>query len=111
MVEKKRTTCLFCSLGCSALVPVGQRTVTGLYYDKDNPVNCGSLCPRGNYILEHIYNPRRLFRPTIKGEETNWQEALQFVQNKFKEFDPAAKALGISLNALTEEIHLAAKLA
>jgi anaerobic selenocysteine-containing dehydrogenase len=111
MVEKKKATCLFCSLGCSALVPVGQRAVTGLYYDKDHLVNRGSLCPRGNYILELLYDPRRLFRPTIKGQESGWQEALQFVQNKFKEFDPKTSALGISLNALTEEIHLAAKLA
>jgi anaerobic selenocysteine-containing dehydrogenase len=111
MVEKKRTHCLFCSLGCSALVPVGRRAVTGLYYDREHPVNRGSLCPRGNYILELLYNPHRLFRPTIKGQETGWQEALQFVQNKFKEFDTKTSALGISLNALTEEIHLAAKLA
>lgn len=111
MVEKKKATCLFCSLGCSALVPVGQRAITGLYYDREHPVNRGSLCPRGNYLLELLYNPRRLFRPAVKGQESGWQEALQFVQNKFKEFDPKTSALGISLNALTEEIHLAAKLA
>lgn len=107
MVEKKKTTCLFCSLGCSALVS-GRR---GLYYDKEDPVNRGALCPRGNYVLELLYHPQRLLRPLIGGRETTMEEALASVRQKLKELDPATSAIAVSANAFSEEIYLAAKLA
>jgi anaerobic selenocysteine-containing dehydrogenase len=45
-------------------------------YDVENPINEGSLCPRGNSIAELVDHPRRLTCPQVGGRDVPWQEAL-----------------------------------
>ena len=78
MVEKRNTICLFCSLGCGVAFRTSNDLVTAIDYDKENPVNLGSLCPRGYYNFELINHPQRLMYPQIGKNKVSWNEAVSF---------------------------------
>ena len=50
---------------------------TALVYDKENPVNHGSLCPRGNYVLELLTHPKRMESPKEGKKEVSFEEAIE----------------------------------
>jgi len=66
-------------------------------YDGENPVNEGSLCPRGNSVAELIEHPQRLDCPQMDGRPAEWSEALarvsQALQKAIKEHGPQAVAI------------------
>jgi len=53
-------------------------------YDRENPVNEGSLCPRGNSVAELIEHPQRLDCPQVDGRPVEWSEALTRVSQDLK---------------------------
>jgi len=99
-------------MGCGFLI----RTVDGrpreLDYDLDNPVNKGSLCPRGNYMLELLNNPSRLEGARIKLNgsfySSTFDIALSEIYGHLSEIKRAhgAGAVGIMVgpNFLNEDI-------
>ncbi|MFC1568164.1 molybdopterin oxidoreductase family protein [Candidatus Margulisiibacteriota bacterium] len=111
MVNKKRSICLFCSMGCGTAFRTAGEHVTAIDYDKDNPVNGGSLCPRGNYNFELLNHPQRLAAPQIGQRKVSWSEALSFLSHGLKEFEPDSIGIVLSCLASNEEACLAAKLA
>lgn len=71
----ERSVCPFCGLGCTLLLGPGDRSPWHgaeegpiLDYDRDGPVNRGSLCARGNLSLELIESPRRLDRCLVRDD-------------------------------------------
>lgn len=104
MVEKKKSICLFCSLGCGVAFRTAGENVLAIDYD-------GPLCARGHYNLELLNHPARLTEPQIGSRKVSWQEALSFVSRKLKESDPDSIAILLSANASNEEAALAGKLA
>ena len=111
MVNLKKSTCLFCALGCGTAFRAKGGEITAIDYDRDNPVNLGALCPRGNYNFELLNHPRRLTVPMIGNRRTSWEEAIRFSQQQLKEFDAASIGIALSCNASNEDAFLAAKLA
>ena len=93
-----RNTCTYCSVGCGLLMYTlgdGAKNVTGsiihIEGDPDNPVNRGSLCPKGAGLLDYVHSPNRLKYPSIREPGSNewkrisWDEALNRIAKLIKE--------------------------
>ena len=107
----KKSICLFCSLGCGVAFRTAGEHVTAIDYDKENSINSGSLCPRGNYNFELLNHPQRLIEPQIGKKKVSWSEALSFLGQSLKEFNPNSIGIVLSSNSSNEDACLAAKLA
>lgn len=110
MVTKK-SVCLFCSLGCGVAMRAAGENVTALDYDKENPVNQGSLCPRGHYNLELVSHPGRLTEPLIGKRKVTWEEAISFIKQELKYFQQAEIGCLVSCLASNENALAAVRLA
>src|SRR5687768_3210878 len=109
-----RTTCPYCGVGCGVLakrVPEGGYDITG---DAQHPANYGRLCSKGAALGETLGLDGRLLHPAVNGQQTSWDEALDFVANGFREIidehGPESVALYISGQLLTEDYYVANKL-
>jgi anaerobic selenocysteine-containing dehydrogenase len=81
--------------------------ITAIDYDKENPVNTGSLCPRGYYNLELLNHPQRLTKPRIGKKEVTWDEAISFAKKELKKHDPSSIKMTLSSNASNEDAYMA----
>jgi predicted molibdopterin-dependent oxidoreductase YjgC len=111
MVDKRKTICLFCSLGCGVAFRTSGGQITAIDYDRENPVNQGSLCPRGYYNLELINHPQRLTRPQIGKRKVSWDEAVSFAKRELKKFDPSSIGIALSSMASNEDAYTASLMA
>lgn len=94
------TTCRECSAGCGLVVRTMQGRALKVEGNKNNPVNLGKTCARGQVTLQGLYNPDRVQNPgkhtrgakvfdASKGtgyQNIEWSDAV----------DVVAKALGES---------------
>jgi formate dehydrogenase major subunit len=88
-VEKVRTTCPYCGVGCQQLLHVKDGKIVKVTAVEDGSPNKGRLCVKGRFGYDFIYSEDRLKTPLIKENgtfrEASWDEALTLVANKFKE--------------------------
>jgi len=88
-VEKVRTTCPYCGVGCQLDLHVRDKHIVKVSAVEDAAPNKGRLCVKGRFGYDFIYSKDRLTTPLIKenGEfrEASWDEALDLVAAKFKE--------------------------
>ncbi len=88
-VEKVRTTCPYCGVGCQLELHVKDEEIIRVKGVEGARPNEGHLCVKGRYGYNFIYSDERLTTPLIKenGEfrEAEWDEALDLVANKFKQ--------------------------
>lgn len=88
-VEKVRTTCPFCGVGCNFDLNVKGGRIVGVTPTPEAAVNGRSLCVKGRFHSDFIYSPERITKPLIKRNgqfvETGWEEALNEVAAKFKQ--------------------------
>ncbi len=88
-VQKVRTTCPYCGVGCQLDLHVKDGKIVKVTGSEDGSPNKGRLCVKGRYGYDFIYSKDRLTTPLIKenGEfrEASWDEALDLVANKFRE--------------------------
>ncbi len=88
-VEKVRTTCPFCGVGCNFDLNVKDGKVIGVTSNPDAPANGRHLCVKGRFGTDYIHNPNRLTKPLIKKNgafvEASWDEALDLVASKLGE--------------------------
>ncbi len=113
-LETKKTVCMFCSMGCGMLISTDRGNPIEIEYDFDNPINKGSVCPRGNYMFELLGHPSRLEGPKIRKDnlptEVSWREALSDVAHNLREIKRrhGGDSIGIIMdpNSLNEEIFL-----
>lgn len=109
--QLRKSICLFCSLGCGLAFRMDREQVKEIDYDKDNPINHGSLCTRGYYNLELLNHPQRLITPQIGSQPIPWSEAFAQINNRLKQVDPETVGILISAQSSNEEAYLAARLA
>ncbi len=87
--ERVRTTCPFCGTGCNFDLAVKDEKVVGVLSNPDSPVNGRSLCIKGRFGWDYIYNEERLTTPLIKKngkfEAASWDEALDLIASKLGE--------------------------
>ncbi|WP_338287435.1 nitrate reductase [Luteolibacter sp. LG18] len=83
--------CGFCSTGCRLRLHLKNGEAIGLTPEARYPVNLGMACPKGWEALAVLDAPDRATVPLLRdhpnGElrESNWDEAIQTMVNRFKE--------------------------
>ena len=93
-----RTVCPYCAVGCGTIAYVhgsgGLNTTPTVIHvegDPDNPINGGTLCPKGASQMQLAISPRLrkspMFREARSSEwrEISWDEAMSWFARKFKE--------------------------
>lgn len=96
------TTCRECSAGCGLVVRTMQGRAIKVEGNKNNPVNLGKTCARGQVSLQGLYNPDRIQNPgkhtrgvnnwaSGKGagyQEMTWLEAVNVVSSALSDVEP-----------------------
>ena len=97
-MTETRSTCPYCSVACGILLySLGdgamnaKPSVEHIEGDADNPVNRGTLCPKGAGLVDFIHSPNRLQYPEYRAPGSDkwvrmsWEEALGRVAKLMKE--------------------------
>jgi len=108
-VEKVRTTCPYCGVGCQMDLQVKGNRIVGVM-PAFGPSNGGILCVKGKFAYDFINHPDRLTTPMIrKGNDlvpATWEEALNLIVstiNKMKSESGADAFAGLSSARVTNE--------
>jgi len=92
-----RNTCPYCAVSCGVLVystadaKDGKAKVVHIEGDSDNPINRGTLCPRGAASLGFVHSVNRLKYPmhrkpgSDKFERISWDFAMERIARLAKE--------------------------
>lgn len=92
-----RSTCPYCAVACGMMVFSAQNAETGrmevvhIEGDVDNPVNRGTLCPKGAGALDYIRSPQRVKVPMYRKpggnafEEVTWDFAMERIAKLMKD--------------------------
>jgi predicted molibdopterin-dependent oxidoreductase YjgC len=82
-LEKVRTTCNFCGVGCQLDLNVDReadRVVKATSPPPGTTVNDGNLCVKGRFANDFIHHPERLTEPLVRDGDglrpASWDEAL-----------------------------------
>jgi formate dehydrogenase major subunit len=92
-----RSTCPYCSVSCGMIMyTLGDKaknvkaSIIHVEGDPDNPVNRGTLCPKGAGVMDMIQSSARLKVPQVREPGTNewktlsWDEALDRIARHMK---------------------------
>lgn len=92
-----RNTCPYCSVACGVLIyTLGDKSknadpaIFHIEGDPDNPVNRGTLCPKGAALLDMVSSPNRLKHPEVREPGSNewkrisWDEAYTRIAKHMK---------------------------
>ena len=92
-----RNNCPYCSVSCGVLVySLGDKSknvkgrVIHIEGDPDDPVNRGSLCPKGAGLMDMVNSPKRLKFPEVREPGTNewkrisWHDAFERIAKHMK---------------------------
>ncbi len=113
------TICPYCGAGCPVGLKIVNGKAVGIEYLSEHPLTHGSLCPKGNAVLELLYHPNRLRTPMVREKngwkEISWDKALDIASERLLEIREkyGADALGFlsSAKATNEENYLFQKMA
>ena len=105
MKEQHKNRCLLCSLGCGFIIETESGEAVNLEYDVKDSVGKGSLCSKGNFMLELINHPMRLVEPSLNGKTINFKDVLGKIAKKLTPFAGTA-SVGLILDgaASTEDV-------
>jgi formate dehydrogenase major subunit len=85
-IEKTKTVCTFCGVGCSFEVWTKDREILKIEPSENAPVNSVSTCVKGKFGWDFVNSQERITTPLIrKGDvfvEASWDEALSLVAEK-----------------------------
>jgi len=92
-----RNTCPYCSVACGVLIySAGDKSknahsnIIHIEGDPDNPVNRGTLCPKGAGLLDMVHSPDRLKFPEVREAGSNewkrisWDDAIGRIAKHMK---------------------------
>jgi formate dehydrogenase major subunit len=95
--SETRSICPYCSVSCGLILyTLGDKaknvksTIVHVEGDPDNPVNRGTLCPKGAGVMDMIQSKDRVTFPQVREPGTNewkrisWDEALTRVAKHMK---------------------------
>lgn len=117
-IEKTKTVCTYCGVGCTFDVWTKDRKILKVEPQQNSPANGISTCIKGKFGWDYVNSKERLTKPLIRdGEafkEVEWGEALNYVAKRFSEIkaEKGADALGFisSSKATNEESYAMQKL-
>ncbi|MGB8955702.1 MAG: formate dehydrogenase subunit alpha [Tumebacillaceae bacterium] len=118
-IDKTKTVCTFCGVGCTFDVWTKGRKILKIEPTPDAPVNGISTCVKGKFGWDFVNSPDRLTHPLIRrGDafyQATWEEALSFIAGRLTEIKnrDGADAIGLisSSKCTNEENFLMQKLA
>ncbi len=118
-IQKTKTVCTFCGVGCSFDVWTKGRKIIKIEPDETAPANGVSTCVKGKFGWDFINSEERLTAPLIRrGDsfyEATWDEAYDLIAKKLSEtkeqYGPDAIGLISSSKITNEENYLIQKLA
>ncbi len=89
-----RTTCGYCSTGCSLDVHLKDNAAIGLTPTVDHPVNLGMACPKGWEALSVLQSPDRATMPLLRSAggrlaPVTWQQAAETFTSRMKHIQAA----------------------
>lgn len=88
-MEKVRTTCPYCGVGCQMWLHVSDGKITKVTAVEEGAPNKGRLCVKGRFGYDFIYSGERLKTPLIREKDgfrpASWDEALDLVAERFKD--------------------------
>jgi formate dehydrogenase alpha subunit len=111
-LEKTRTTCTYCGVGCQLDLNVSRQTgkIVMVTTETGSIPNDGNTCVKGRFGMDFIHSEKRLTKPLIRenGEfrEAEWDEALNLAAKKFnilKEQNGSNALAGLSSARTTNE--------
>ena len=87
-IEKTRTICPYCGVGCSVDVMTKEDRIVGVQPAMDGPANLGALCVKGQFAFDFVHHPDRLSTPLVRSEDgelhpASWDEALDRAADGF----------------------------
>lgn len=117
-IEKTKTVCTYCGVGCTFDVWTKDRKILKVEPQKDSPANGISSCIKGKFGWDYVNSEDRLTKPLIRKDdyfqEVEWDEALSYVAKRFNEIkaEHGADSLGFiaSSKCTNEESFLMQKL-
>ncbi|MFB4210314.1 formate dehydrogenase subunit alpha [Shouchella sp. JSM 1781072] len=118
-IEKTKTVCTYCGVGCSFDVWTKDRQILKVEPNAEAPANGISTCVKGKFGWDYVNSEERITKPLIRDgnefREAEWEEALDLIASKFKEVreDKGADALAFisSSKCTNEESYVMQKLA
>lgn len=122
--KEARSTCPYCAVCCGMLIfsapsktESGKMEVTHIEGDADNPVNRGTLCPKGAGAIGYIQAKTRVKQPMYRKaganafEPISWDAAMDKIAKAIKEDRDAnfveTSRDGVSVNRLASTMWLA----
>ncbi|MFC4638211.1 formate dehydrogenase subunit alpha [Deinococcus hohokamensis] len=117
-IERTKTVCTYCGVGCSFEVWTKERHILKIE-PTHGPANGVSTCIKGKFAWDHINSEERLTTPLIREgdrfRKASWDEALALIARRFTEtrrqYGPDALAFIASSKCTNEEAWLMQKLA
>ncbi len=111
-----KTICPYCGVGCGMFMGIYYDRIVGVRGNRENPANRGNLCVKGRFgIADFVTSFSRLDSPRMRknGElvSVSWEEALDFVASKLKEYRGDQFALIASGKLPNEDSYIAQKFA
>lgn len=86
LIQKTKTVCTYCGVGCSFEVWTKGRKILKIEPQAEAPVNGISTCVKGKFGWDFVNSPDRLLHPLIRRgdhfETASWEEALDLVANR-----------------------------
>jgi len=96
--KEARSTCPYCAVSCGMVIysaqskaEKGKMEVVHIEGDADNPVNRGTLCPKGAAAIDYIRSETRVKYPmhrkagTNKFERVSWDFAMDRIAKMMKD--------------------------
>ncbi len=93
-----RSICPYCSVSCGVIIhTLGDKAknvtaqVVHVEGDPEDPINRGTLCPKGSSLFHEIKNDRRLLKPQVRRpggtqwEDISWDQAYAEIARKVKD--------------------------
>ena len=91
------SVCPYCAVGCGVILhTLGDRarnvqtSVVHVEGDPDNPINRGTLCPKGISLKQFVVNDRRLTQPQYRApgsdrwQTLTWDDAIERIAVRIK---------------------------
>jgi predicted molibdopterin-dependent oxidoreductase YjgC len=121
-LEKTKTTCTFCGVGCQIDLNVDPQTkrIVKVTSEPEYLPNEGNLCVKGRFAFNFVHHPDRLTEPLVRGDDgelhpTDWDTALttaaQGLRGVMKEHGTQSVGVLASARLTNEENYLIQKLA
>ena len=96
--RETRSTCPYCSVSCGVIMYTlgdgsknGKPALIHVEGDPENPVNRGTLCPKGAGLVDMVNSPNRLTYPEYRAPGSNrwqrisWDHALDRIAKLMKD--------------------------